>query len=324
MIGAVMSPVYFPIHLKGMRDGMATKQDIGEALSDFGLEHKSVVIDGDVGAYVLCELEVCFELKDGTGTYQFPAHVQARDQSEIWTLEEMMVAYCGRRVQCCHEIDMISPGSFTTLQCRLATALSHKPVLWQGGMKVLEIVCVDDKESSLEGLIELQDRRAFQAVDVVTRGPLGCEVKCKGFLDRLLDIVMAVLRERSPGTALDVCYLSRRHITQLAKEPHGYTESEIVAARARKHGRSALVSVTSKDGSFTESLEELMALGDDASTTEIEAGDETFAGGLIEDFGMRGGGLGEMMRPRVDMFGPRYARGTYCMHTSCVLKCDSC
>lgn len=278
IIGPVMSPFYFPVHLKLVHDGIASKQEIGDALSDFGEENNAAFVPVDVGVSVLCQLEVCFELDGKKDTYQFPVHVQARERSELWTVKEEMNVYCGRRVQCQFEIDMISPGAFTVIQCRVSVVPKFLTVLWQGAVQVTERVPAGDK--IVEGLIEAKDHRAFKAIDVVTRAPSGCESQCKDLLDRLLDIVKVVLRERSPGTAIETCYLSRRHISDLLENPHGYSDSEIM--EARQLGPNAVVCAESKDGVLTESLAELMVGSEDAVSTGASRREEEVKDNIYE------------------------------------------
>ena len=105
--------------------------------------------------------------------------------------------------------------------------------LWDGGMKVQPKNNPYLKE--VEALVEIPDKSRFiHSIDVIIRGPVHSQGDCMQFLDFIIQLIMLVLDKNSPGTSVEWCYLSHRHLIQHSTKPDCYTEKEVKAALSAK------------------------------------------------------------------------------------------
>ena len=115
-------------------------------------------------------------------------------------------------------------------------------------------------QPKVEALVLISDkRRAIRALDLISRGPAHCQGDVKQFLNKLQQITNRILDKNSPGTRVDMQYLSHQQITQHIDQPFSYTQEEVDLA---ENNRGILTKVTDT-GIVTETTIDLLAVDED-------------------------------------------------------------
>ncbi|XP_065830423.1 uncharacterized protein [Oscarella lobularis] len=254
IIGPLLSPLdsEFPVSLVCSPPGTTTKDDIQSALEAFN-RRKWENIDETIR--LLCHLEICYELPSKQNTYQFPALLEEKRPSNVWSENSGMTIYVGRRVRRAEETDIITPGTMPFLQCHVRNVPCFHgldPVVWQDGLIIRDKI--DDV--LVEGLITLQEQD--KALDFVVRGPVNSERECLKLLNNLMKTGKEILRKRSPGTESLLWYISSTELKQLKEFPLAYEKATINEKIETSTKSSASVS----KGMVIDSLRDLLALGD--------------------------------------------------------------
>ena len=229
VIGPLMSPKKFPVHLKST-DGIVCLREIRITLEEFNKRQKTPLAEVDVNEAisVLCLLEICYLLPDNSQKYQFPALIQERRPPDAWMENADMRVYIGRRLECQSDTDIITPGTMPFFQahvvmCRKPSSLH--PIVWQGGVKTFEMF--DDLRFEILVELAVNDR----AIDIIVRGPEYSEAECYKLLETTKGMVKRKLGKRSPGTRLLKLILSRKDMESLAETRHAYSSEAIDDAK---------------------------------------------------------------------------------------------
>eukprot|EP00118_Oscarella_pearsei_P015833 m.145932 g.145932 ORF g.145932 m.145932 type:complete len:741 (+) comp38436_c0_seq2:168-2390(+) len=255
IIGSVISPDYFDIHVERFRDGIITKGGLGAAIQAFCKHQAKSSVNVDEAVKVLCQLNLCYPITEKQNEFLVPALLAKDRRPECWDRREEMVVYVGRRLQCSNDVDIICPGAFHLIQLQAGLTASQQPVeFWSGGMVITKIVGRSRKV--VEALVEFQDNG--RAVDVVVRGRKFSESRCVTFSDEIRRDVMKALRDRSPGTTTEERYLSWSQIKEHLVKPLAHSSSDVEVAKAT--GPSPSVSTKISDSFATDSLRDLLAV----------------------------------------------------------------
>ena len=259
LLGPVMAPPEFPEHLEAaeshQREGTATKEEISTVIQNFQQRQgkRPEDINTEYARKALETLEVIFELEDRPGVYCIPSHVPHKDRSEVWQKSSDPEMCCvGRRVECVRHIDIFTAGFFVFFQARVAVAVDRKAILYKGGIKVARVV---DSSTTVECLVELT--KHDRAVDMIARVNNNGQRHALGFLQEVNDILVQVLKEKSPGSLTRRFLLNVPHLKEGQLEPFGFPEEEVKAAKAE--GKEVVIGI---DGCqhITAYLRDLMAI----------------------------------------------------------------
>ena len=261
IIGPLMSPDDFPVHLEGVVNGIVSKDQVKSALEVFSEVKQTGSIAVDEAIEILCHLEICYpvkELPDTSVQYQFPALIQTLDRERLWRRKEDMVLYVGRRLQCKEKTDIITPGTMPFIQSRAAIKLHPtQPLVWKGGLMMQRTI----NRCRIEGLIELHEYE--KSIDFVVRGPRDSEGECMTLLNEMLKLGQAVLEEKSAGTDLSLLYFSKTELQKLSAQPLAYA-SEVVEQAKQLGSTTATVSCAVRGIDLTtESLRDLLVVPED-------------------------------------------------------------
>ena len=261
LLGPVMAPPEFPEHLEAAesrrKEGTATKEEISTVIQNFQRRQgkRPEDINTDYATKALETLEVIFELENRPGVYCIPSHLPHKDRSEVWQKSsDPDMSYVGRRVECLRDIDIFTLAFFVFFQSRLAVAIDRKAVLYKGGAKVSRVI-----ESSIfvECLVELT--KHDRAVDMIARANKNGQCYALKFLQEVNDILVQVLKEKSPGTLTRWFLLHVPHLTEGRLEAFGFPEEEVETAKAT--GKEIVIGVEGCQY-ITGNLRDLMAATD--------------------------------------------------------------
>ena len=204
---------------------------------------------------LLCRLELCYPFSDQTDTYQFPALIEEQRPAYVWRENPEMKIYVGRRLMSEDVTDIITPGTMPFIQSSVRNCqcfCPSTPVVWQGGLFIEGKV----DRNFVEGMILFQDRE--KAIDFIVRGPEHSELQCKMHLKDLMNVGIAVLRVKSPGTIQSLWYISPTELKQLKAFPVGH-RAETVDEMTKSMYSNAHVN----QGDVKDTLKDLLALPGD-------------------------------------------------------------
>ena len=252
VVGPLLSPREFSVHLDRTASGTASKGKIQSVLEIFN-QQKWENVEATIS--LLCRLEICYPFSDQTDTYQFPALIEEKRPTYVWREKPEMTVYVGRRLMSEDVTDIITPGTMPFIQSSVRNAqcfCPSTPVVWQGGLFIERTV----DRHFVEGMILFQDHE--KAIDFIVRGPEHSELQCKIHLKDLMNVGMEVLRVKSPGTIQTLWYISPTELKQLKAFPVGY-RAETVDEMKKSMYSNAYVS----QGDVKDTLKNLLALPDD-------------------------------------------------------------
>ena len=262
LLGPVMAPPEFPVHLEAAaksrrEEGTATKEEICTVIRNFRRRQGKNPddINTEYAMNALDTLGVMFELPDRPGVFCIPSHLPYKDRNEMWPEHPRKIAYVGRRIECRRNIDTFTSAFFVFLQSRLAVIIDRKAFLWKGGLKVAHVI----EEEAIECLVELKNYDTV--VDLVARGSEKSQHHCLAFLVAINDILIQMLRTKSPGSQTRMYLLHPPDLVARAVEPFGFSEDEVEEARLA--GSKVVIAKNKANGQFVEvRLDELMATAD--------------------------------------------------------------
>ncbi|XP_065840990.1 serine/threonine-protein phosphatase 6 regulatory ankyrin repeat subunit B-like isoform X2 [Oscarella lobularis] len=281
IIGPLMSPGDFTVHLEGVVNGIVSKDQVKDALELFSEANQTGNIAVDEAIKVLCHLEICYPVSERPGApvqYQFPALIQTVDRERVWQRKEDMVLYVGRRLQCKEKTDIITPGTMPFIQSRAAIKLHPKePVVWKGGLKMQKTI----NNCRLEGLIELHEYE--KSMDFVVRGPQDSEGECMTLLNEIMKLGQTVLEEKSAGTDLSLLYLSKTELQKLSVQPLAYASETV--EEEKKSGKTTTTVFQAERGQdlTAESLKDLLAVPEDHYLLVLKESRRAIADSLNKD-----------------------------------------
>ncbi|XP_065835673.1 uncharacterized protein [Oscarella lobularis] len=221
VVGPLLSPKDFPIHLDFSLSGTANKENIQSVLEIF---NKQKWVDVDHTISLLRRLEICYLVSEQTETYQFPALIEEQRPPHAWRENPEMTVYVGRRLMSEEITDIITPGTMPFIQSSARNASCFRPlepIVWQGGILIKRTI----GSHFVEGMIAFQDRE--KAIDFIVRGPEHSEQQCMKHLRDLMDVGIKVLLVKSPGTTRTLWYISRTELVALKDFPLAH-KSQIV------------------------------------------------------------------------------------------------
>ena len=270
LLGPVMAPPEFPEHLEAAescrKEGTVTKEEIATVIQNFRRRQGKCPedINTDYAIKALETLEVIFELEGRPGVYCIPSHLPRMDRGEVWKKSsDPQMCYVGRRVECLRDIDIFTLAFFVFFQSRLAVAIDRKAVLYKGGIKVSR---VDKPNIFVECLVE--QTKHDRAVDIMARANKNGQRHAFKFLEEVNDILVQVLREKSPGTLTRRFLLYVPHLTEGRLEVFGFPEEEVKAAKSA--GKEIVKGV--QGGQYIiGNLRDLMAATDLLNTSIIQS-----------------------------------------------------
>ena len=213
VVGPLLSPKIFPIHLDSSLSGTASKENIQSVLEIFN-ERKWDAVNHTIS--LLCRLEICYPVSEQTETYQFPALIEEKRPAHAWLKNLEMTVYVGRRLMSEEITDIITPGTMPFIQSNARNSSCFRPsepVVWQGGLLIKRMI----GSHFVEGIIVFQDRE--KAIDFIVRGTERSERQCLKHLSDLMDLGMKVLLVKSPGTTRSLWYISRTELEALKDFP---------------------------------------------------------------------------------------------------------
>ena len=265
-----MAPPEFPEHLEAAesrrKEGTATKEEISTVIQNFQRRQGKCPehINTDYATKALETLEVIFELEDRPGVYCIPSHLRHKDRREVWQkLSDPQMCYVGRRVACVRDIDIFTLAFFVFFQSRLAVAIDRKAVLYKGGAKVSRVV---KPSIFVECLVE--QTKHHRAVDLIARANKNGQRHALKFLQEVNDILVQVLKEKSPGTLTRRFLLHIPHLTEGRLEAFGFPEEDIIAAKTE--GKE-IVNGVEGDQYIIGNLRDLMAATDLQDTSIVQS-----------------------------------------------------
>lgn len=206
---------------------------------------------GDVLS-LMQHFDLCLKVDDKDDVYQFPAHLPQQKLCDVWKKASRMTEYIGRRVQCSNDSVIFSPGLFNHFQARACLEIDKQARMWRDGIVLTN---TDQLDCPVQCLVTMV--KPLGAVDFVVRGGQGSQEACLSHLRVVLSVWFKVVKERSPGTGCDFCYLSKDHLVDCHEHPAAYTEDEVAAKR--DCGPGSLVRVACDDYDVTDSLRDLVA-----------------------------------------------------------------
>ena len=159
----------------------------------------------------------------------------------------------GIRLQCQSDIDIFTPAVMPLLQGQVAKQQSEMAVvMWNGGILV-QRKC-EPSQPKVETLVVVSDKtRAKHALDLISLGPAHCQLDVKQFLDKLQQITMRILDQKSPGTQVEKRYLGNQEITQHIDMPVSYSQEEVDSAKNNK-------GILTDTGIMTDTIIDLLAV----------------------------------------------------------------
>ncbi|XP_065835186.1 death-associated protein kinase 1-like isoform X2 [Oscarella lobularis] len=236
VVGPLLSPKSFPIHLHSSAFGTATKEQIQRVLEDFNRKPKW---END--------------------TYQFPALIEEERPNDVWRENPDMIVYVGRRLKSEKETDIITPGTMSFIQSSVKNASRFQPsepVVWQDGLLIKRTI----DRRSIEGMIVYQDRE--KAIDFVVRGPEHSERQCKKHLKDLMDVGTRVLQLKSPGTVQSLFYISCAELKQRKAFPLAHRAETVEETKKLRYSDTPVPNCSDAPA-INDSLKDLLALPDD-------------------------------------------------------------
>ena len=254
VVGPLLSPKNFPIHLDSSASGTATKEKIKRVLEIFN-KRKWENVDDTIS--LLCNLEICYPISEQADTYQFPALIEQQRPPHVWRDNREMTVYVGRRLMSEEITDIITPGTMPFIQSRVRNTSCFspsKPVVWQGGLLIERTI----DRHLVEGMIVFQDRE--KAIDFIVRGPEHSEQQCKKHLQDLMDVGTKVLQVKSPGTLQSLWYISFTQLKQLIDFPIAHRADTV--SETMKISKYSTAPVCHPEG-IRDTLKDLLALPDD-------------------------------------------------------------
>ena len=263
LLGPVMAPPEFPVHLEAAvksrrEEGTATKEEICSVIRNFQRRQGNNPdnINTEYAMNALETLGVMFELPYRPGVFCIPSHLPYKDRNEMWPEHPRKIAYVGHRIECRRNIDTFTSAFFVFLQSQLAVIVDRKAFLWKGGLKVAHVI----EEEAIECLVELKNYDTV--VDLVARGREKSERHCLAFLVTVNDILIQMLKTKSPGSQTRRYLLYPPDLVARAVDPFGFSEDEVEEARLK--GSKVVVAKNKANGQFVEArLDELMATADE-------------------------------------------------------------
>ncbi|XP_065826100.1 uncharacterized protein [Oscarella lobularis] len=259
VIGSLMSPKEFPIHMTRTTNGIFSLEDVRGTLQEFNKRQKTQLIDVNEAIKILCRLDICYPLPYNPHKFQFPALIQEERPADAWMDNADKPVYVGRRLQCDNDTDIITPGTMPFFQAHVAAGLgspesvsSLSPIVWKGGIKTFESV----RGLRFETLVELTENE--RAIDIIVRGPMYSAAECYKLVQETKTRVEKMLDQRSPGTDRFELVLSSKDMENLAEPRHGYSCEEIDRTKRRdEHPKVCL------DSTSEEYISDLIAVPDD-------------------------------------------------------------
>ncbi|XP_033641726.1 death-associated protein kinase 1-like isoform X2 [Asterias rubens] len=183
--------------------------------------------DADILMDLLQHLELVFRYDDTR--YIIPARLPMDLDPVVWSKDPRFTEYYGRRIECKDDTDIFSPDVFPCLQVRIMRCFCDL----QSG------VCISRHSlkfsRDIEGLVQLTSYQ--RAIHICVRGRSGKVDRsaCYTQLEYVLGMVLSEIEHRSPGTAINICYLSPRSLLQHndLEDISFYTEADIQSAKHR-------------------------------------------------------------------------------------------
>lgn len=231
-----------------------TRAEAERAIKQFLSDNKiNANVNVDTILKIMEELNLSFKVEGLENTYLFPVHLPVKQLSDMWVKEDTKKVYVGRRLFCCKDTSIFSPGTFGFFQCKACVNLDRQARLWRNGMIMARAETV---ERHVQCLVVMRDN--LRAVDIVCRGGYGREADCISILESTLSVWVDVVLDHSPGTEYELGYLSRKHLTEHKAEVAMYSEKAI--NEVLQKGSTAAVRYVTDDYELVESLAELMVV----------------------------------------------------------------
>ena len=233
LLGPVMAPREFPVHLKAAEshrsEGTAMKEEISTVIQNFQRRQgkQPEDINTEYATKALETLEVIFELEDCPVVYCIPSHLPDMDPSKVWQmLSDPQMYYVGRRVECLQDIDIFTLAFFVFFQSRVAVTINRKAILYRGGINVARVV---ESSTIVECLVE--QTKHDRAIDMIARAN-NCKNGERHALKFLQEVNDILVEEKSPGTFTRRFLLHVPHLKEGRPESFGFPEEEVEAAKA--------------------------------------------------------------------------------------------
>ena len=206
IVGRLMAEPPLPGPYICYDNGYATKADVVSSLTT---EH----LPGETTFGMVAGLGFCLEQKRLEKVLN-PSKLRNARASEHWLSDPTMVVNAGRRLKCKGTV-AIASAFFPHLQVhfyhRYLTEYNEKLPLWKGGIR---LVAGGHTRAQVEALIEADP--ASLSIDIIVRGRSGSKHACTDLLDDLTNETLRKAVEISPGSQLDVFYLSRQELDRLS------------------------------------------------------------------------------------------------------------
>ena len=220
IVGRLMAepPLFGPyVHYD---NGYAKKADVIAALET---EHLS----GETAFEMVAGLGFCLEQKQLEKVLN-PSKLRRSRALKHWCQDAAMVVNGGRRLKCKGTV-AIASAFFSQLQVhfyhRYLTEYDEELPMWNGGIRL-----VAGKRTSAEALIEAHP--GHKSIDIIVRGRSGSERACTDLLHELTDETLRKAVEISPGSQLEIVYLSGWELDHLS--PTGLTSRPCVEYSAER------------------------------------------------------------------------------------------
>ena len=206
IVGRLMSEPPLPGPYIAYNNGYAEKKAVVKALDT---KH----LPGGAAFEMVANLGFCLEQRT-TDEVLNPSKLCGYRRDEHWRRDASMVVNEGRRLKC-KGIVAIANAFFPHLQVhfyhRYLTDYKEKLPMWSGGIRL-----VAGLRSSAEALIETNPANSY--IDIIVRGELGSENDCAKLLFELTEETLQKAAELSPGSQLQLFYLSRMELDELSPE----------------------------------------------------------------------------------------------------------
>ena len=206
IVGRLMSEPPLPDPYVRYDNGYAKKNDVLKVLDT---KH----LPGEAAFEMVAALGFCLEQHAASEVLN-PSKLCGYRRNEHWRRDPSMTVNGGRRLKC-KGVVAIANAFFPHLQVhfyhRYLSDYDKQLTMWSGGIRV-----VAEKRSSAEALIETNPAHSY--IDIIVRGEAGSERDCAKLLFDLTEETLQKAAELSPGSQLQLFYLSRMELDELSPE----------------------------------------------------------------------------------------------------------
>ncbi len=245
IIGAAFASEDFPVDFKKLPECRVYTR---KQLVDF------FKTSADIDLLVALLQHVGLLHKCGRDKYIVPGKLPETLDKVCWRKEDEFKEYHGRRLECRQEVDIFAPDVFPCIQTRIMEEMSMIDDTAAFSRSTLKF-----SEGSVEGMIQLSHNK--RAINIACRcrgeedrGP------CQSLLDKITRLARLEVIKRSPGTQMEMFYLSPRSLYAHddLEDVWYYSEEDLTKAET-----DGLDSVVDRATGNTDKISSILCMGYD-------------------------------------------------------------